>query len=180
MGALDHIVRSGRALYVGISSYNSEQTRAAVKILADLGTPCVIHQPSYNIFDRWIERDGLKELLPQLGVGCIPFLPLAQGVLTTKYLGGIPTDSRAAVGHFLKSSSITEEVLTKVRALNALAQGRGQTLPQMALAWVLRNGGTTSALIGASRPSQVVDCVGALDNLSFTTEELAEIDRISL
>ncbi len=180
MGALDYIVRSGRALYVGISSYNSEQTKAAVKILADLGTPCVIHQPSYNIFDRWIERDGLKDLLPQLGVGCIPFLPLAQGVLTTKYLGGIPTDSRAAVGHFLKPSSITEEVLAKVRALNTMAAGRGQTLPQMALAWVLRNGGTTSALIGASRPEQVTDCVGALDNLSFTAEELAKIDQISL
>ncbi len=180
MGALDYIVRSGRALYVGISSYNSEQTKAAVKILADLGTPCVIHQPSYNIFDRWIERDGLKDLLPQLGVGCIPFLPLAQGVLTTKYLGGIPNDSRAAVGHFLKSSSITEEVLAKVRALNTMATGRGQTLPQMALAWVLRNGGTTSALIGASRPEQVTDCVGALDNLSFTAEELTQIDQISL
>jgi len=180
MGALDHIVRSGRALYVGISSYNAEQTRRAVKILADLGTPCIIHQPSYNILDRWIERDGLKDLLPELGVGCIPFLPLAQGVLTTKYLGGIPSDSRAAVGHFLKPSAITDAVLAKVRALNAMAEGRGQSLPQMALAWVLRNGGTTSALIGASRASQVVDCVGALSNLSFTAEELAEIDRISL
>ena len=180
MGALDYIVRSGRALYVGISSYNSEQTRRAAAILKDLGTPCVISQPSYNIFDRWIERDGLKDTLQELGIGCIPFLPLAQGVLTTKYLGGIPLDSRAAVGHFLKPSAITEEVLAKVRDLNELAQGRGQTLPQMALAWVLRGGGTTSALIGASRPSQVVDCLGVLKNMSFTGAELARIDHISL
>ncbi len=180
MGALDYIVRSGRALYVGISSYNSEQTRRAAAILKDLGTPCVISQPSYNIFDRWIERDGLKDTLKELGIGCIPFLPLAQGVLTTKYLGGIPLDSRAAVGHFLKPSAITEEVLAKVSDLNELAQGRGQTLPQMALAWVLRGGGTTSALIGASRPSQVVDCLGVLKNMSFTGAELARIDHISL
>ncbi len=180
MGALDYIVRSGRALYVGISSYNSEQTRRAAAILKDLGTPCVISQPSYNIFDRWIERDGLKDTLQELGIGCIPFLPLAQGVLTTKYLGGIPADSRAAVGHFLKPSAITEEVLAKVSDLNELAQGRGQTLPQMALAWVLRGGGTTSALIGASRPSQVVDCLGVLKNMSFTGAELAKIDHISL
>ena len=180
MGALDYIVRSGRALYVGISSYNSEQTRRAAAILKDLGTPCVISQPSYNIFDRWIERDGLKDTLKELGIGCIPFLPLAQGVLTTKYLGGIPADSRAAVGHFLKPSAITEEVLAKVSDLNELAQGRGQTLPQMALAWVLRGGGTTSALIGASRPSQVVDCLGVLKNMSFTGAELARIDHISL
>ena len=180
MGALDYIVRSGRALYVGISSYNSEQTRRAAAILKDLGTPCVISQPSYNIFDRWIERDGLKDTLKEMGIGCIPFLPLAQGVLTTKYLGGIPADSRAAVGHFLKPSAITEEVLAKVSDLNELAQGRGQTLPQMALAWVLRGGGTTSALIGASRPSQVVDCLGVLKNMSFTGAELARIDHISL
>ncbi len=180
MGALDYIVRSGRALYVGISSYNSEQTRRAAAILKDLGTPCVISQPSYNIFDRWIERDGLKDTLKEMGIGCIPFLPLAQGVLTTKYLGGIPSDSRAAVGHFLKPSAITEEVLAKVSDLNELAQGRGQTLPQMALAWVLRGGGTTSALIGASRPSQVVDCLGVLKNMSFTGAELARIDHISL
>ncbi len=179
MGALDYIVRSGRALYAGVTTYNSEQTRKAAAILKDLGTPMVIHQPSYNIFDRWVERDGLKDTLNQLGIGSIAFLPLAQGVLTTKYLGGIPSDSRAAVGHFLKASSITEEVIAKVRALNAMAQARGQTLPQMALAWVLRDG-ITSALIGASRPEQVVDCVGALDNLSFTAEELAEIDRIAL
>ncbi len=180
MGALDYIVRSGRALYVGISSYNSEQTRRAAAILKDLGTPCVISQPSYNIFDRWIERDGLKDTLKELGIGCIPFLPLAQGVLTTKYLGGIPSDSRAAVGHFLKPSAITEEVLAKVSDLNELAQGRGQTLPQMALAWVLRGGGTTSALIGASRPSQVEDCLGVLKNMNFTGAELARIDHISL
>ena len=180
MGALDYIVRSGRALYVGISSYNSEQTRAAAAILKDLGTPCVIHQPSYNILDRWIETDGLKDTVKELGIGCIPFLPLAQGVLTTKYLGGVPSDSRAAKGGFLKPSSITEAVVAKVRALNDMAMGRGQTLPQMALAWVLRDGGVTSALIGASRPEQIVDCVGALGNLGFTADELAQIDRISL
>lgn len=179
MSALDYIVRSGRALYVGISSYNSEQTRRAVAILKDLGTPCVISQPSYNIFDRWIERDGLKDTLKQLGVGCIPFLPLAQGVLTNKYLNGLPEDSRAAKGGFLKASSITPEVVAKVRALNEMAAGRGQTLAQMAIAWVLRDGGVTSALIGASRPSQITDCLGALSNPGFTAQELAEIDRIS-
>ena len=180
MGALDYIVRSGRALYAGISSYNSDQTRRAAAILHEIGTPCVIHQPSYNIFDRWIETDGLKSTLKDLGIGCIPFLPLAQGVLTTKYLNGVPSDSRAALGGFLKASSITETVLNRVRALNDMAAGRGQTLPQMALAWVLRGGGVTSALIGASRPEQVSDCVGALANLAFTEAELAEIDRISL
>ncbi len=179
MSALDYIVRSGRALYVGISSYNSEQTRRAVAILKDLGTPCVISQPSYNIFDRWIERDGLKDTLKQLGVGCIPFLPLAQGVLTNKYLNGLPEDSRAAKGGFLKASSITPEVVAKVQALNDMAAGRGQTLAQMAIAWVLRDGGVTSALIGASRPSQITDCLGALSNPGFTAQELAEIDRIS-
>lgn len=180
MSALDYIVRSGRALYVGISSYNSDQTRRAVAILKDLGTPCVISQPSYNIFDRWIERDGLKDTLKDLGVGCIPFLPLAQGVLTNKYLSGLPDDSRAAKGHFLKASSITPEVVAKVRVLNEMASGRGQTLAQMALAWVLRDGGVTSALIGASRPSQITDCLGALARPDFTAAELAEIDRISL
>ena len=180
MAALEHIVRSGRALYVGVSSYNADQTRRAAAILRGLGTPCVIHQPSYNIFDRWIETDGLKSTLKDLGIGCIPFLPLAQGVLTTKYLQGVPTDSRAALGGFLKASSITESVLAKVRALNEMATSRGQTLPQMALAWVLRDGGVTSALIGASKPGQITDCVGALDNLTFTADELAEIDRISL
>ena len=180
MGALDYIVRSGRALYAGISSYNSDQTRRAAAILHEIGTPCVIHQPSYNIFDRWIETDGLKSTLKDLGIGCIPFLPLAQGVLTTKYLNGVPSDSRAALGGFLKASSITETVLNRVRALNDMAAGRGQILPQMALAWVLRGGGVTSALIGASRPEQVSDCVGALANLAFTEAELAEIDRISL
>jgi L-glyceraldehyde 3-phosphate reductase len=179
MGALDTIVRSGRALYVGISSYNAEQTRRAAAILRDLGTPCLIHQPSYNILDRWIEKDGLKAALQELKIGCIPFLPLAQGVLTTKYLQGVPADSRAAVGHFLKPSAITDTVLAKVRALNEMALARGQTLPQMAIAWVLRNGGTTSALIGASRPEQVTDCVGAVRNLSFTSEELSQIDTIS-
>ncbi len=180
MGALDYIVRSGRALYAGVTTYNSAQTRAAVAILKDLGTPMVIHQPSYNIFDRWVEKDGLKDTLSELGIGSIAFLPLAQGILTTKYLKGIPADSRAAgnVG-FLKASAITEPVLAKVRALNDMAAGRGQTLPQMAIAWVLRHGGITSALIGASKPEQVTDCVGALQNLSFTADELTAIDYIS-
>ena len=180
MGALDYIVRSGRALYVGISSYNSEQTRRAAAILKDLGTPCVIHQPSYNIFDRWIERDGLKDTLKELGIGCIPFLPLAQGVLTNKYLKGIPEGSRASQGKSLNPDVISDATIAKVRALNAMAAARGQTLPQMALAWVLRNGGTTSALIGASRPEQVSDCVGAVRNLDFSGAELAQIDKISL
>ena len=180
MGALDYIVRSGRALYVGISSYNSEQTRRAAAILKDLGTPCVIHQHSYNIFDRWIERDGLKDTLKELGIGCIPFLPLAQGVLTNKYLKGIPEGSRASQGKSLNPDVISDATIAKVRALNAMAAARGQTLPQMALAWVLRNGGTTSALIGASRPEQVSDCVGAVRNLDFSGAELAQIDKISL
>jgi L-glyceraldehyde 3-phosphate reductase len=178
-GALDHIVRSGRALYVGISSYTSEQTRQAAAILQRLGTPCIIHQPSYSIFNRWIETDGLKDTMDDLGMGSIVFSPLHQGTLTTKYLNGIPADSRAAVGHFLKADAISGEMLDAVRALNELAGRRGQTLAQMALAWVLRDGRITSALIGASRPSQVVDCAKAIDNPDFSAEELAEIERIS-
>jgi L-glyceraldehyde 3-phosphate reductase len=179
MGALDHIVRSGRALYVGISSYNSTRTREAVAILKDLGTPCVIHQPSYNILNRWVEHDGLKETLAELGVGSIAFTPLAQGILTTKYLNGLPDGSRATQGKSLNPATITPRALQSVRALNALAEARGQTLAQMAIAWVLRDGGITTALIGASRPEQVVDCAGAIGNLEFTAAELAEIDRIS-
>ncbi|MEJ2018837.1 MAG: L-glyceraldehyde 3-phosphate reductase [Maritimibacter sp.] len=176
MGALDHIVRSGRALYIGISSYNSERTREAVDILFDLGTPLVIHQPSYNMLNRWVERDGLKDTLHELGVGSIAFTPLAQGMLTKKYLGGIPEDSRAAQGKSLNPKMLSEKAIENIRALNAIAERRGQTLAQMAIAWVLRDGGITSALIGASRPEQVVDCAGAVENLSFTEEELAEID----
>lgn len=179
MGALDHIVRSGRALYVGISSYNSERTREAAAILKDLGTPCVIHQPSYNILNRWVETDGLKETLQELGIGSIAFTPLAQGILSKKYLNGIPANSRAAQGKSLDPAVITPKAIASVKALDAIAQARGQTLAQMAIAWVLRNGGITSALIGASSVAQIVDCVGAVDNLEFTATELAQIDAIS-
>ena len=178
MGALDYIVRSGRALYAGVTTYNSEQTRKAAAILTELGTPMVIHQPSYNIFDRWIERDGLKETLKDLGIGSIAFLPLAQGVLTNKYLKGIPQGSRASQGKSLNPDVISDATIAKVRALDGLAAGRGQTLAQMALAWVLRDGGITTALIGASRPEQVTDCVGALANLTFTAAELDQIEVI--
>jgi L-glyceraldehyde 3-phosphate reductase len=178
-GALDHIVRSGRALYVGISSYNSQRTREAAAILRDLGTPCIIHQPSYNLLNRWVEKDGLKDTLRDLGIGSIAFTPLAQGILTRKYLGGIPEGSRAAQGKSLDPATITESALNSVRALNALAESRGQTLAQMAISWVLRDGGITTALIGASKPEQVIDCAGAIHNLTFTPAELAEIDRIS-
>ena len=180
MAALDHIVRSGRALYVGISSYNSQRTREAAAILKDLGTPCVIHQPSYNILNRWVETDGLKDTLRDLGVGAIAFVPLAQGILTNKYLKGIPAGSRATQGKSLDPAVISPHAIASVNALNTIALARGQTLAQMALSWVLRDGGITSALIGASKPEQVADCVGALGNLAFTQAELAEIDRISL
>lgn len=179
MGALDHIVRSGRALYVGISSYNSERTRQAAAILKDLGTPCVIHQPSYNILNRWVETDGLKETLADLGIGSIAFTPLAQGILSKKYLNGIPQNSRAAQGKSLDPAVITPAALASVQALDAMASARGQTLAQMAIAWVLRNGGITTALIGASNAAQIIDCVGAVDNLDFTAAELAQIDAIS-
>jgi L-glyceraldehyde 3-phosphate reductase len=176
MGALDRIVRSGRALYAGISSYNSERTREAAAILKALGTPCVIHQPSYNMINRWLERDGLKDTLKELGIGSIAFTPLAQGMLTDKYLKGIPEGSRATQGKSLRTSFLNERAIGNIRALNAIAGRRGQTLAQMAIAWVLRDNGITTALIGASRPSQVEDCVRAVDNLDFTAEELAEID----
>ncbi|WP_394199447.1 L-glyceraldehyde 3-phosphate reductase [Litoreibacter albidus] len=179
MGALDYIVRSGRALYAGISSYNSERTRQAVEILKDLGTPMLIHQPSYNLLNRWVEHDGLLDTLDDLGVGSIAFTPLAQGILTKKYLGGIPEGSRATQGKSLLDGMINERSLASVRALNDVAEARGQTLAQMALAWVLRGGRVTTALIGASKPSQIEDCAGAVANLEFTTDELAEIDRIS-
>ncbi|PHP27557.1 L-glyceraldehyde 3-phosphate reductase [Limimaricola cinnabarinus] len=177
MGALDHIVRSGRALYVGISSYNSERTREAAAILKDLGTPCLIHQPSYNMLNRWVERDGLKDTLTELGIGSIAFTPLAQGMLTRKYLGGIPEDSRAAQDKSLFPSMLSEKAIGNIRKLNEIAEARGQTLAQMAIAWVLRGGGITTALIGASKPSQVIDCVGAVGNLEFTEEELKQIDE---
>ncbi|QYK41824.1 MAG: L-glyceraldehyde 3-phosphate reductase [Paracoccaceae bacterium] len=179
MGALDRIVRSGKALYAGISSYNSQRTRQAAAILKDLGTPCVIHQPSYNLLNRWVEKDGLKDTLEELGIGSIAFTPLAQGILTRKYLNGIPDGSRAAQGKSLNPGTITPRAIESVRALDRIAQARGQTLAQMAIAWVLRGGGITTALIGASRPEQVIDCAGAVTNLTFTAAELAEIDRIS-
>lgn len=177
MGALDYIVRSGRALYAGISSYNSERTREAVAILNDLGTPCVIHQPSYNMINRWVERDGLKETLKELGVGSIAFTPLAQGMLTKKYLGGIPEGSRASQDKSLFPSMLTDEAIANIRKLDEIAQMRGQTLAQMAISWVLRGGGITTALIGASKSSQVVDCAGAIGNLEFSADELAQIDE---
>ncbi len=179
MGALDTIVRSGRALYAGISSYSAEKTREAAAILKDLGTPCLIHQPSYNMLNRWVERDGLKETLTDRGIGSIAFTPLAQGMLTKKYLGGIPEDSRAAQGKSLKKDFLSDGAIENIRKLNEIAEGRGQTLAQMAIAWVLRDDGTpiTTALIGASKASQVVDCAGAVKNLEFTADELAQIDR---
>ena len=175
-GALDAIVRQGKALYVGISSYNSQRTREAVAILKELGTPCLIHQPSYNMLNRWVETDGLKDTLKELGVGSIAFTPLAQGMLTSKYLGGIPQDSRASQGKSLDPNMLSGKAIESLNKLNDIASRRGQTLAQMALAWVLRDGGITSALIGASRPGQVIDCVGAINNLDFSAEELAEID----
>lgn len=178
MGALDTIVRSGRALYVGISSYPPEETRRAAEILRALGTPCLIHQPSYNMFNRWIE-DGLLDVLEKEGIGCIVFSPLAQGLLTDRYLQGIPDDSRAAKAHgFLRAGQITEERLAVVRALNEIARARGQTLAQMALAWNLRHAGMTSVLVGASRVSQIEDNLGALANLAFTEEELQVIEKV--
>ncbi|MBV1867611.1 MAG: L-glyceraldehyde 3-phosphate reductase [Marinosulfonomonas sp.] len=176
MGALDYIVRSGRALYAGISSYNSQRTREAVAILNDLGTPCLIHQPSYNLLNRWVERDGLKVTLSELGVGSIAFTPLAQGLLTGKYLAGIPKGSRATKGKSLNPDLISERAVSNLNKLNDIAIARGQSLAQMAIAWVLRGGGITTALIGASRPSQVEDCAGAVANLEFSAEELAQID----
>jgi L-glyceraldehyde 3-phosphate reductase len=178
MMALDFAVRSGRALYAGISSYGPELTRQAAQILRDLGTPCLIHQPSYSMFNRWVE-DGLLEVLAEEGIGSIVFSPLAQGLLTKKYLHGIPDDSRAASDTgFLKADRITDEVLAQVRGLQEIAQARGQSLAQMAIAWVLRHEVVTSALIGASKVSQIEEIVAALDNLAFTEEELVAIEAI--
>jgi L-glyceraldehyde 3-phosphate reductase len=178
MSALDFAVRSGRALYVGVSNYSAEQTRQAAKILRQLGTPCVIHQPVYNMFNRWIEPE-LLDVLGQEGIGCIPFSPLAQGLLTNRYLDGVQAGSRASKPHgFLKAANITDDKLDKVRRLNEIAQARGQTLAQMALAWVLRDNRITSALIGASSPQQIEDCVAATKTLNFAAEELSAIDAI--
>ena len=178
MGALDQIVRSGRALYVGISNYSPEQARQAAQILHKLGTPCLIHQPRYSMYDRWVE-EGLLPVLGEEGIGCIAYSPLAQGLLTDRYLKGIPDDSRANKPQsFLRRDQITEDRLSQVRRLNEVAQARGQTLAQMALAWVLRHPEMTSALVGASRVSQIDDAVGALKNLTFTDQELQAIDHI--
>ena len=179
MGALDHIVRSGRALYIGISSYSSQRTKEAVAILNDLGTPCLIHQPSYNMLNRWVETDGLLDCLDDLGIGSIAFTPLAQGLLTNKYISGIPQNSRALQGKSLDKDKLTEGLIANLSALNDLAQSRNQTLAQMALAWVLRGERVTTALIGASSAQQVIDCAQAVENLEFTDAELAEIDLLS-
>jgi L-glyceraldehyde 3-phosphate reductase len=176
MGALDTAVRQGKALYVGISSYSAETTREAAAILRDLGTPLLIHQPSYSMLNRWIEG-GLLDALGELGVGCICFSPLAQGMLTDKYLGGIPEGSRATRNDSFSPDMLTEEALGKIRALNEIAASRGQSLAQLALAWVLRDTRVTSALIGASSVAQLEANVAALDNLAFTSDELDEIDR---
>lgn len=178
MKALDHLVRQGKALYVGLSNYPAELARKAIDILDDLGTPCLIHQPKYSMFERAPE-EGLLDVLQEKGVGCIPFSPLAGGQLTNRYLNGIPADSRAASGsQFLNPDQITEEKLEKVRKLNALAESRGQKLSQMALAWVLRHEEVTSVLIGASKTAQIDDAVGMLENRQFTAEELSLIDQI--
>jgi L-glyceraldehyde 3-phosphate reductase len=178
MAALDHIVRQGKALYVGISSYDAEGTRRAATVLRGLGTPCLIHQPRYNMFDRWIE-DGLLDVLEEEGIGCIVFSPLAQGLLTDKYLAGIPEGSRAAKPHsFLKPADITDAKLAKVRKLQDVARARGQTLAQMAVVWILRHRAMTSVLVGASTVGQVEDNVAALQNLEFGEEELAAIETI--
>lgn len=178
MSALDLVVRQGKALYVGISNYKVEEAKKAIKILKDLGTPCIIHQPRYSMFERWIE-DGLQDVLEEEGVGSIVFSPLAGGKLTNRYLNGIPSDSRAASSSvFLRQTDITEEIVNKVKALNKIAEGRNQTLAQMALAWVLRDGKVTSALIGASKVTQIEDCVKALDNLKFTVADLEKIEEI--
>lgn len=182
MLALDSAVRQGKALYVGISNYTKEQTAKAYEILKQLGTPFVIHQPSYSMFNRWIEEGGLKEYANEKGIGLIAFSPLAQGMLTNRYLDGIPADSRAGrhKSPFLTESSITEDKLLKIRALNEIALQRGQTLAQMSLAWVLRKELVTSVLIGASKKEQVIENVKILENLNFSEEELAAIDKITM
>ncbi|MCO1658462.1 L-glyceraldehyde 3-phosphate reductase [Pseudonocardia humida] len=176
MGALDTAVRSGRALYAGISSYSGERTREAARILRELGTPLLIHQPSYSMLNRWIEQD-LLDALGETGVGCIAFSPLAQGMLTDKYLDGIPAGSRAAKDTSLSPDLLTDSALAHVRALNDMARGRGQSLAQMALAWALRDPRVTSVLIGASSVAQLDDSLGALQNLEFSADELDSIDK---
>lgn len=177
MATLDLFVRQGKALYVGVSNYPADQAAKAFEILKQLGTPCLIHQPKYSMFERWVEG-GLLDVLEQYGVGCIPFSPLAQGLLTNKYLHGIPEGSRATKGVFLKPEQITEDKLHIIKQLNELAVSRNQTLAQMALAWLLKDKRVTSVLIGASRPEQLLDSMQCLDNLDFSAEELATIETI--
>jgi L-glyceraldehyde 3-phosphate reductase len=180
MGALDAAVRAGKALYVGISSYNSHRTRQAAEILRQLGTPLLIHQPSYSMLNRWIEDDHLLDTLEELGVGCIAFSPLAQGLLTNRYLNGVPADSRVATGGAMTADMLTEERLARVRALNEVATRRGQTLAELALVWALRDPRMTSLVIGASSVAQLEDNVAALANTELTDTELADIDRYAL
>jgi len=178
MGALDQIVRQGKALYVGISQYNAEDTARAAKILKDQGTPFLIHQPRYNMMDRWVE-DGLLDTLEKTGIGSIVFSPLEQGILTSKYLHGIPADSRAATeGSYLDRSQITDEVVDQIQKLNKIAESRGQSLAQMAVAWLLKDERVTSVLVGVSKVSQLEDNIEAINNIEFTREELEQIDRI--
>ena len=178
MGALDQAVRSGRALYAGISNYNATSTREAAKILRSLGTPCLIHQPKFSLLDQTHLTSGTLEACRDEGIGCIAFSALAQGLLTGKYLKGIPSGSRATQGKSLDPAAISEAMITRLNKLNAVATKRSQTLAQMSIAWLLQNKGMTTALIGASKPEQIKDCAGAVENLSFAAEELAEIDKI--
>ncbi|NJK94748.1 MAG: L-glyceraldehyde 3-phosphate reductase [Bacteroidales bacterium] len=177
MAALDQVVRQGKALYAGISNYNADQTKKAVKILKELGTPCLIHQPKYSMFERWVE-DGLLDVLEDNGVGCIPFSPLAQGLLTNRYINGIPQGSRASKGVFLKAEMITPKRLEQIKNLNDIAQSRNQTLAEMALAWILKDKRITTVLIGASSVEQLDDNLKCLDNLQFSPEELKRINSI--
>ncbi len=177
MMALDLMVRQGKALYVGISNYPAKKAAKAFKILKELGTPCLIHQPRYSMLDRWVEG-GLLEVLKKNGVGCIPFSPLAQGVLTNKYLKGIPKNSRAAKNYFLKKDSITKERVNQLKQLNAMAENRGQSLAQMSLAWLLKDDRVTSVLVGASSPGQLLDSLKCLNNISFDKQELEKIENI--
>jgi L-glyceraldehyde 3-phosphate reductase len=180
LGALDTAVKTGRALYAGISSYSSEKTAEAAVILRDMGTPLLIHQPSYSMINRWTEEQDLLGTLEEAGAGCIAFSPLAQGMLTDRYLHGVPSDSRVATGGALSKNMLTEDNMVRVRALNEIAQRRGQTLAQMALAWCLRDPRMTSVLIGASSVTQLEDNIATLNNLDFTTDELAEIDKYAV
>lgn len=178
LGALSDMVKQGKALYVGISNYGTEDTKKAIEILKNNGTPLLIHQPCYNMFNRWVENEGLLDVLEENGVGSICFSPLAQGLLTDRYLNGIPADSRAARNHFLKSESITPELLSKIQRLNKIAEGRNQSLAQMALSWILRGDRVTSVVIGASRVEQLENNIDMMRNMNFTDEELLQIEEI--